>query len=330
MSPVDRITHFIDNPQAEDFGSLALAAFAYQYERIAPYRDLCKAKNAHPDTVLHWREIPLVSTLPAPGAEEPVRRVRSHPHLDLYRKTIDASFPEACLVGMIEMTGTTEMGRPPALSLIPSAVQRPDSSLSFMVDHILAHHVDPDSLTAFGPSSVQAQVARSWLAARQRDGRAALILATVFALLQLLDSLENLDLRFRLPAGSRVLETGGFKGRTREVTRSELLERLKERLGVPPTHVVREYGMTELTSQCYTRVLSGGDPDLFVPPHWMRVRIVDPASFEEVDAGTPGLIALLDLANLGIAVHLLTEDLGCAEADGFRIPDPVGGVRNCR
>jgi hypothetical protein len=146
-----------------------------------------------------------------------------------------------------------------------------------------------------------------------------------------LDALERLDLRFRLPAGSTVFETGGYKGRTREVSRKELLARLFERLAVPASAVVREYGMTELTSQVYTRTLSGGDPDLFVPPHWMRFRILDPATLVEQPEGEEGLIAIFDLANLSSAVHLLTEDLGVAEGSGFRLLGRAAGaeLRGC-
>ncbi|HEY7216371.1 MAG TPA: hypothetical protein VIC28_17250, partial [Thermoanaerobaculia bacterium] len=75
----------------------------------------------------------------------------------------------------------------------------------------------------------------------------------------------------------------------------------------------------------------GGDPDLFVAPHWVRVRLLDPETLEEAPAGTPGLIAVFDLANLGSAVHLLTEDLGIVEGDGFRLLGRAAGaeLRGC-
>jgi hypothetical protein len=89
--------------------------------------------------------------------------------------------------------------------------------------------------------------------------------------------------------------------------------------------------MTELTSQCYTRSLYGEDPDLFVAPAWVRVRILDPETLEEVPAGTPGLISVFDLANVGSAVHLLTEDLGVADGAGFRLRGRAAGaeLRGC-
>lgn len=338
---LDRVSRFLTSPEADSFTDLALAAFAWQFERIEPYRRLCERRGATPETVDDWRWVPAVPaaafktlTLAAEPARETFRSsgttgerrsVHQQPYPDLYRQVIDASFPRFCL----PYAGAG--ARLPILSLVPSRQQLPDSSLSFMADHILAAYGTPQSLTAFGPRGVEATKARSWAGARQREGRPVLVLSTAFALAQWLDALERLDLKFRLPAGSVVFETGGFKGRTAELTREDLLARVHGRLGVPPECVVREYGMTELTSQCYTCSLLGGDADLFVAPHWLRVRILDPETLQEVPAGSPGLIAVFDLANLGSAVHLLTEDLGTAEGEGFRLLGRAAGaeLRGC-
>lgn len=335
----ERVSRFLTSPESDSFEDLALAAFAWQFERIEPYRRLCERRGATPETVTDWRRVPPVPaaafktlTLASAPAVEIFRSsgttgenqsVHHQPFPDLYRQVIDASFPRFCL----------PYGGPlPILSLIPTREQLPDSSLSFMADHILTRYGSPESLTAFGVRGVEAAKARSWAGSRQREGRPVLVLATAFALAQWLDALaDRLGLKFRLPAGSAIFETGGFKGKTTELTRGELLARVQEWLGVPPDFVVREYGMTELTSQCYTRVLLGGDPDLFVAPHWLRVRLLDPETLEEVPAGTPGLITVFDLANLGSAVHLLTEDLGVAEGDGFRLLGRAAGaeLRGC-
>ena len=339
---LDRISRYLTDPQSATFDELALAAFAFQFERIEPYRRLCLGRGVTPETVAaaaDWRRVPPVPTSAFKTltlATEPAREVfrssgtttgeersvHHHPYPDLYRQVIDASFPGFCL----------PLGAPvPMLSIIPTREELPDSSLSFMIDHVLARYAAPQSVTAFGPRGVEVPKARSWAGARQREGRPVLVLATALALAQWLDALERQDLRFRLPAGSAVFETGGFKGRSTELTRDELLARLGERLHVMPPAVVREYGMTELTSQFYTRALLGGDPDLFVGPHWTRVRILDPATLEEAPAGAPGLVAIFDLANLGSAAHLLTEDLGVAEGDGFRLLGRAAGaeLRGC-
>ncbi len=341
---LDRISRFLTDPGSATFDELALAAFAFQFERIEPYRRLCEGRGVTPGSVSDWRQIPPVPaaafktlTLAAEPAREVFRSsgttgrggrggersVHHHPYPDLYRQVIDASFPRFCL----------PYGAPvPMLSLVPAREQLPDSSLSFMIDHVLARYGSPEKSAApFGPRGVEAAKARSWAGARQREGRPVLVLATAFSLAQWLEALHRQDLRFRLPAGSAVFETGGFKGRTAELSRDELLGRLAERLGLPPGGVVREYGMTELTSQGYTRSLLGGDPDLFVAPHWVRVRILDPETLAEAAPGTPGLVAVFDLANLGSAAHLLTEDLGVAEGDGFRLLGRAAGaeLRGC-
>ncbi|MFY9824944.1 MAG: hypothetical protein WAM82_26435 [Thermoanaerobaculia bacterium] len=343
---IDRVARFLTTaPESDSFEDLALAAFAWQFERIEAYRRLCERRGTTPQTVRDWRQVPPVPaaafktmTLAAAPAVEVFRssgttgdqrgesRSEQHqPFPDLYRQVIDASFPPFCLPFL------TAGAKLPILSLIPSRQQIPDSSLSFMADHVLSRWGDPESATTFGPRGVEAVKARSWAAARQREGRPVLILATAFALAQWLEALERLGLRFRLPPGTALFETGGFKGRTTELSRPDLLARVHTWLGVPPEFVVREYGMTELTSQCYTRALLGGDPDLFVAPHWVRVRVLDPETLDEAPAGSPGLLAVFDLANLGSAVHLLTEDLGVAEGEGFRLVGRAAGaeLRGC-
>jgi Acyl-protein synthetase, LuxE len=343
---VEEVGRFIDHPGSEEaFRELALAAFAFGYERIEPFRALCDRRGATPATVSDWRQVPAVpaaafrtlalAAAPAQevfrssgtshggeGGEEGARSVHHHPFPDLYRRVIDATFPAHCLPGG---------ERAPLLSLIPPREQLPDSSLSFMIDHVLGRFGGAGNAVAIGPRGLEFPALRSWLSARQRDRRPGVILATAFALAQALERLDRTDLRFRLPPGTVVFETGGFKGRRRELSRAELLAAVEARLAVPGSQVVREYGMTELTSHCYTLALAGGDPDLFVPPPWMRVRILDPESLAEAPAGAPGLIAVFDLANLGSALHLLTEDLGSAEAGGFRLLGRAAGaeLRGC-
>lgn len=336
----EHIARFLADPAADDFERLALAAFALQLEHVAPYRAWCRRRGVTAESVESWRQIPWVPTAAFRSLElavEPAvevfrssgttagneaRSVQHQPYPNLYRAAIDASFPRFCL---------PFAGSPPILSLIPSRETLPDSSLSFMAAHVVDRFGAPGSVTAFGARGVDFMALRSWCSARQRDRRPALVLATALALAQALERLARLELRFRLPAGTVVFETGGFKGRASEVTREGLLAGLGERLGVPGEQVVREYGMTELTSQCYTRVLSGGDPDLFVAPHWVRVRVLDPVTLAEARRGEAGLLAVLDLANLGSAVHVLTEDLGVAEGEGFRLVGRAEGaqLRGC-
>jgi hypothetical protein len=339
MSIVDRIRDEIVSWRPDcPFDDLAGEAFAYQFERVAPYRQLCLREGKTPESVDSWREMPLVparafatvelATDPpreifrSSGTLGTERSVHRHPFPELYRVVIDATFPPACL---------PQGGHPPMLALVPPREVAADSSLGFLVAHVLERHGGPGSAYGFGARGVEIGACRSWLGARQREGRPALILATAFALADLLDRIERMNLRFRLPAGSVVFETGGFKGRRREIAREELLARATTWLDIPEEQVVSEYGMTELTSHAYTRTLAGGAAELFVPPPWLRVRALDPLSLAERPDGEPGLLAFFDLANVGSALHVLTEDLGAVESGGFRLVGraPDADLRGC-
>lgn len=354
---VERVARFLCDPAGDRFDDVALAVFAFQYERVGPYRKMCDGRGVSPANVRDWREAPAVPALAmkrlALHADEPLQVFRSsgttgggdasaargagddaardsggrsvhyQPYPDLYRQAIECSFPRFCLPGLRTPA--------PMLSLVPAVEQAPDSSLAFMAAHVLDEWGAADSTNAFGERGVDVTRARSWLAARQREGRPALLFATSFALAQLLDALAKRFLHFRLAPGSVVFDTGGYKGRQQELSRADLLARLETWLGVPPGQLVREYGMTELSSQCYTTNLLGGDPETFVAPHWVRVRVLHPETLAEQPAGEPGLLAVFDLANVGSVPHLLTEDLGVAHGEGFRLLGRASGaeLRGC-
>jgi hypothetical protein len=352
-----RIRHFIEDPAAGSFEDLALQAFAWQLERVPGLAGLAgpagrpaRAGRTGPVGPAggNWRSLPAVPALAYKSldltprgldvSEAPVfrssgttggaRSVHRHAFPGLYRAAVDASFPRHCL------PGGGRPGRPrhlPILSLVPPLADLPDSSLSFMIDHVVHRHGAAGSAWAFGPDGLDAAAADAWATARRRDGRPGLIATTALALAAWLDELEAAGRTHRLPAGTVIFETGGFKGRRRELSRADLLDRIEALLGVAPGRVVREYGMTELTSQLYTRTLDGGDPDLFTAPHWVRVRVLDPATLEEAPPGATGLVTVFDLANLSSAVHLMTEDLGALEPGGLRLQGRAAGaeLRGC-
>jgi hypothetical protein len=156
---------------------------------------------------------------------------------------------------------------------------------------------------------------------RRCDGPVC-VLSTAFALVHLLDAGTG---PIPLPPGSRVMETGGFKGRSREVERGELYRRVAELFAVPEGRIVAEYGMTELSSQFYDASLVIGHPSLAahprvkVPPAWMRSVAVDPVSLEPLPPGETGLLRHVDLCNRGSVIAVQTEDLG-------RVVDADGGI----
>ncbi|MGI9628404.1 MAG: long-chain fatty acid--CoA ligase [Longimicrobiales bacterium] len=330
-----------DGSRFEDddaFNRWALEIHAAQASGNPTLRAFWASRGA--ESVDHWSEVPPVPASafkatpfgPPTGAEAVFRtsgtsaggegdtrgehRVAS---LDLYHAAARANYQRHLLAGS-----------PRVLSLIPSVTEAPDSSLARMVSFI-ADEPKVRSITwAFGvESGVDVELCQG---AFGGDGP-ILILATAFALVQLLDGLQGQ--RWTLPAGSGVMETGGFKGRTKEVSRAELYGQVEELLGVPFSHVVSEYGMTELLSQSYDGVIGTAscvDARMHRFPPWVRTRALNPATLEPQPAGEPGLLAHYDLANAGSVSHVLTEDMGVLDQrGGFKLLGRATGAeaRGC-
>jgi Acyl-protein synthetase, LuxE len=129
-----------------------------------------------------------------------------------------------------------------------------------------------------------------------------------------------------------VMETGGFKGRSRELTREELHGGIEAGLGVPRARIVNQYGMCELASQFYEPTLrTGVYGDVKSVPAWVRVRVVDPVTQEDVAPGESGVLAIYDLANVGSVLAVLTSDRGELSGSGFRVFGRLRGAeaRGC-
>jgi hypothetical protein len=185
------------------------------------------------------------------------------------------------------------------------------------------------------------------------NGKPLIMLGTAFSFVHLLDFLAERNLRFDLPAGSRVMETGGYKNRSRTMPKTELHQFITERLGVPPSHIICEYGMSELSSQAYDGIEAGARPSpgaatsnmrassdfqespsaspllrpgrahsgssIFHFPPWARVQIISPETGREVADGETGLIRVFDLANVFSVMAIQTEDLAIRHGGGFEL-----------
>ena len=145
------------------------------------------------------------------------------------------------------------------------------------------------------------------------------MLGTAFLFVHLIDSLRERDVSFRLPSGSRALETGGYKGRSRVLAKAELHRLIAERFGITAREIVSEYGMSELSSQAYDTVTSDRGSRGFQFPPWARARVISPENGMEVEEGQRGLLRLYDLANVYSVMAIQTEDLGTRRGRGFEL-----------
>ena len=143
-----------------------------------------------------------------------------------------------------------------------------------------------------------------------------LIMGPSFSFVQWLDGMKE---PAPLPTGSRVMETGGYKGRSQELPKPELHSLITRKLGVRPDHIVSEYGMCELGSQAYDRIVGRTNCPIFKFPAWARIRIVSPETRAEVAEGETGLLQVFDLANIRSVLAILTGDLAVRRGDGFEL-----------
>lgn len=336
----DRVESFIASPASDSFEALAMDIFRWQYERNEPYQRLVGGRGIDPESLHDWRDIPAVSTeafkhlrlccgpssvvFRTSGTTRGAERRGEHHLVDtrLYQASLRASFSRWVLPDGL---------RPCFLALTPHSSWAPDSSLGFMVADVMAHFGAPGGVSFLQPAGIDWSRLLDQLRLSESGGGPVVLLGTAFAFVHLLDGLTDRGVRFRLPAGSRIMDTGGFKGRSRVVGRSDLLRGYADRLGIPARCVVNEYGMTELASQFYDGSLHGLDPEVKLGPHWVRTRVIDPESGVDAPPGQPGLLRHYDLANLDSVLAVETEDVGRLQGDGFVLVGRVEGAepRGC-
>jgi hypothetical protein len=226
------------------------------------------------------------------------------------------------------------------LALTPPPESVPHSSLVHMVETLRQKFGAEKSafagtLAADGAWTLDFEAVTAALSPRPQtpDPKPIFVFGTAFSFVHLLDFLAEKNPRLALPEGSLVMETGGYKNRSRAMPKEELHALITERLGVPRENIVCEYGMSELNSQAYqvasdkwrvtSRSVSTHHSSLithhFSFPPWARVQIISPETGREVAEGETGLIRIFDLANVFSVAAIQTEDLGVKRGDGFEL-----------
>jgi hypothetical protein len=224
-----------------------------------------------------------------------------------------------------------DLSSAPVLVIGPSPEDAPDSSLTHMCA-LFARHFASDQGRTFFVRQGEMDVAGLRDRVASLEPRSpALVLATSFAMVHLLDELGT-DV-VPLPDGSRVMQTGGYKGKSREVAPAELRQAVARAFAVEERYVASEYGMTELSSQFYeaTIVRPRAPPGVFVEPPWARVVPVDGATLEPVPEGEVGIARIEDLANVDSAFAVLTQDRVRRVPGGFELLGRLPGAppRGC-
>jgi hypothetical protein len=219
--------------------------------------------------------------------------------------------------------------------LAPTEAELPDSSLSYMLARFTEWFGTTSTRYAWRDGRLDVDALITALRRSEYQNEPLALLGTSFAFVHADAALA--PLRFQLPVGSRIMQTGGFKGRSRTIEPAAMVEMLRERYAVDPRCIVQEYGMTELSSQLYETPLRAACLNLppstrrLWVPSWMRAEPIDPETLEPVQGDAVGLLRIDDLANLDSVCAIQTSDLAQRCEDGVivlgRAPDAV--ARGC-
>lgn len=316
-----------DNPSDQAFDRQALALFAHQFQHNEPFQRFCQQRGKTLRTVKSWRDIPAVpisafkaltlSCIPAEQAERTfmtsgttqaeVKGKHHHPTLAVYDASMIRNFGERFMAG----GGRIRMG-----ILFPDELLLPNSSLAHYLALAVREFGTETSHYLLTQQGLDTARVIAELERAQETGEPYALLGASYSFVHLLDELQRLGKTFHLPPGSRVLDTGGFKGQSRELSMAEFYAQLSATLGISASQCINMYGMTELSTQFY----DAGNatlPSVKSGPHWIRSRVVEPLSGEELPRGEQGILAHCDLANFNSVTTILTEDVGVAVDGGF-------------
>ena len=323
-----------------EYNGMALVLFALQFNHNRAYRKFCAARGLTPADVHHWKQIHAMPTAAfkefemtslAPDErtavfhssgtteQKPSRHFHSAESLALYEASLWPWFNFQFPISNFQLAVLTP---PPALAQRSSLIQMFETVRQKLGAPERAFLGRADAGGAWTLDFDPALVA---LDSKAGTRKPKLVLGTAFSFVHLLDFLAAKNLRLTLPPGSRVMETGGYKNRSRSLPKAELHALITERLGVPPPHIICEYGMSELSSQAYdflgqeTENRGQNSGRVFRFPPWARAQIISPETGREVGDGETGLIRVFDLANAFSVAAIHTEDLAVRHGDGFEL-----------
>jgi phenylacetate-coenzyme A ligase PaaK-like adenylate-forming protein len=290
----------------EDFERIALKVFQHQYRNTSVYREFCDHLKVNPTTVINCKDIPFLPvqffkshrviseglsesiTFTSSGTTDSITSKHLVTNLDLYKESYRKSFE-------------IFYGSPSdfvILALLPSYLERESSSLIYMVNDLIDQTIH--SASGFYLNTSEELIEKlKWV---EENNQKTILLGVSYALLDLIE-----QQKFQLK-NTIVMETGGMKGKRKELVKTELHETLKTGFGVP--HIHSEYGMTELLSQAYSK-----GNGIFTCPPWMKVLTRDTEDALSYTEDRTGGINIIDLANLHSCSFIATQDLGKTNKD---------------
>ncbi|QOD59923.1 acyl transferase [Polaribacter haliotis] len=292
----------------KEFKEVTLAVFKHQFKNNKVYRSFCDLLYVHPSSISKIEEIPFLpiqffKSRKVVASLEEVEEIFTSSGTtgsitSKHFVTDIKVYKESYLKGFAHFYGNIEDYA--VLALLPNYLERKGSSLVFMVDDLIRKSKNEES--GFYLDNIDELAEK--LSELDKKGQKTLLIGVSFALLDLIEK-QQFNLKNTI-----IMETGGMKGRRKELIREELHNILKNGFGVEEIH--SEYGMTELLSQGYSK-----GNGVFETPPWMKILTRDTEDALTINsAGKNGGINVIDLANYNSCSFIATQDLGKVHENG--------------
>jgi len=338
----------VDQQDPEGFNRLALEVFDLQFKLIPLYRRYCEKRRIEPEKISSWEAIPAlptdvfkvmelsmfpsqtVRTFMTSGTTKPEERGKVG-YDEGGLRLMDATIQEAASSFLFPDGMKTKI-----LIIAPSPEMAPQMIMAYGMNRLKDYFGLPQSRFLVGREGFEVETLLKELRSSEEEDIPVTLCGGSFGFVNFFDTCREKGVKFKLPPGSRTLDAGGFKGRSREVKREEFIKECGEILGIQKKYSVNLLGMTEISSQFYDNTLRNLHKDLHlsgakINPPWTKTLVVDPEILKPLPVGETGLLRHFDLANRGHILAIQTDDLGRMTGEGFEVfgRSKEGEARGC-
>ena len=334
-----------------EFNDIALRLFRFQYENCEPYKRFCDSKNLTPTVVDKWEHIPAlpadafkyndIACFPLEKAErvfmtsgtsDPQKRGRSYrdaSNMELFDAAVKAAYAQYLAPDDRRMKG---------ILISPPPDFMPESPIMYDIG-LLVDGFATEAMYAIGRGGFDMGALLASLRQAEATGEPIIFGGASFGFIPFLDLCRAEGMSFRLPEGSRSVDGGGYKGRSRGLPKDEFIALTSEILGIPDECIINLLGLTEsasvyLDNVFMNRIRGVTDSRYKLNHPWTRTVVIDPETLREpvprrLPKGERGILRHCDLANRSTVMAIQTEDIGYEIGDGFEIIERGTGIAGC-
>jgi hypothetical protein len=329
---IDFVTRGSKAADEARFNKLALRAFELQYRKDGEYRRQCLSMHASPETIRNWQEIPAVASF---ASRKTVEKLEGFPPaggiMELRRKR-GPVFPDSAINALASSANDIlvktcvfpDIDAMKMLFMAPTPAMAPGMVMAGGLERIRKRFGSEDSRFLISFRGLDLRGLISALRQCEKISQPLALLGATWAFDYFFDSCKKEEIRFRLPAGSRIVDSGGYVGRYTRCTPQEFFGKCRDVLGLDEEYCINALWLCESSTVYFDNVLGNSLSGVRrerckEAPPWCRTTVVDPLSFKRVPKEKVGLLRHYDLTNRAMAIAVQTGNLGYETEDGFEV-----------